>query len=251
MECKSSRSSEARPAENGHGATQYVIDQATNPKHQKQMSGKMHLWEEIRMRRLGSSLGLTGLMSIESWAVALWVAFPNESWRLVPVGQARGVSAWTRSFVFPFTRPSTAGLTVSPAGLISQYCPHIDCHLPRQNVRTADSEELTGFYFSVAEKLTGMTENSATLDIPSENNNAKSLCNCVYEVANVLQVQTSEENTYRFSGKTASGGADTLITLKVNDSKVKLTVNCEKMVICSMLLKDLKTSLAKAWWKPT
>ena len=45
--------------------------------------------------------------------------------------------------------------------------------------------------------------------------------------------------------KTASGRADTLITVKVTDSKAKVTVNCEKMVICSMLLKDLKTSLLK------
>ena len=90
-----------------------------------------------------------------------------------------------------------------------------------------------------------MTENSTTVDLPNENNNAEAVCNCVYEVSNVLQVQTSEENVYRFAGKTASGGADTLITVKVTGSKAKVTVNCEKMVICSMLLKDLKTSLLK------
>ena len=90
-----------------------------------------------------------------------------------------------------------------------------------------------------------MTENSATVDVPNENNNAKAICNCVYSAANVLQVQSSEENVYRFAGKTASGGTDTLMTVKMNDSKAKVTVNCEKMVICSMLLKDLKTSLTK------
>ena len=93
-----------------------------------------------------------------------------------------------------------------------------------------------------------MTENSATVDVPNENNNAKAICNCVYSAANVLQVQSSQENVYRFAGKTASGGTDTLITVKMNDSKAEVTVNCEKMVICSMLLKDLKTSLTKAWW---
>ena len=90
-----------------------------------------------------------------------------------------------------------------------------------------------------------MTENSATVDIPNKNNNAKAICNCVYEVANVLPVQASDENVYRFAGKTSSGGTDTLITVKVTESKAKVTVNCEKMVICSMLLKDLKTSLSK------
>ncbi len=91
-----------------------------------------------------------------------------------------------------------------------------------------------------------MNENSASVDLTSESCNSGDICNCVYQVANVVQCHTAEENIYRFAGKTMSSGADALITVKLDGTKAKVIVNCEKMVICSMLLKDLKTSLTKA-----
>ena len=90
-----------------------------------------------------------------------------------------------------------------------------------------------------------MNENTGSVNIPEDNNNAQDICNRVYEVANVVQVPSAEDSVYRFSSKTVSTGADTLVTLKVSNGKAQITVNCERMVIGSMLVKDLKTTLSK------
>ena len=45
--------------------------------------------------------------------------------------------------------------------------------------------------------------------------------------------------------KTVSTGADVLVTVKHQDTKTQIIVNCDKLVIGSMLLKDLKVSLLK------
>ena len=54
---------------------------------------------------------------------------------------------------------------------------------------------------------------------------------------------------YRFGSETKSGKALVLITLKIaqDDSKSSLTINCEKMVIASMLAKELQEALS--WFK--
>ena len=93
-----------------------------------------------------------------------------------------------------------------------------------------------------------MNETSASIDIPEGNNNADAICGCIHKVANVVQVATSENNVFRFAGKTVATGSDVLITIRVLDNnKLQVIVNCDKIVIGSMLLKELKTSLLKAW----
>ncbi|KAK2144879.1 hypothetical protein LSH36_722g00029 [Paralvinella palmiformis] len=95
-------------------------------------------------------------------------------------------------------------------------------------------------------KLTGMNEASASIDVPDGNNNADAICGCIHEVANIVQVSTSEENVYRFAGRTVATGSDVLITVRALDNKkIQAIVNCDKMVIGTMLLKELKTSLSK------
>lgn len=95
----------------------------------------------------------------------------------------------------------------------------------------------------VSGKLTGMTENTGTVVLPEENNTPQMICNKVYESANVLQVPSSTDNMYIFASKTCNSSTDVLITVNVTDSNAKITVNSEKMVIGSMLVKDLKASL--------
>jgi AP-3 complex subunit beta len=91
-----------------------------------------------------------------------------------------------------------------------------------------------------------MNENSTTVDIPQENNTSNIVSSRVHEVANVLQVSTADEKVYRFAGKTVSAGCDVLITVKfLETSKAQVIVNCDKLVIGSMLLKDVKVSLSK------
>ena len=89
-----------------------------------------------------------------------------------------------------------------------------------------------------------MNENSASVGMKtlSEPNIVKA----VQESANVLQVPASETNVFLFAGKTASAGVDALVTCKMVDEQVKVTVNCEKMVIGSMLLRDIKQCLSNS-----
>ncbi len=64
----------------------------------------------------------------------------------------------------------------------------------------------------------------------------------VYSVCNVGQVPSCQPSTHLFAGKTASGATPVLVA--VNRGKNKLVVNCEKMVIGSKLMKEIKQSLS-------
>lgn len=90
-----------------------------------------------------------------------------------------------------------------------------------------------------------MNENSGTVTLPDGKQDSKSVCTCVLKVANVLQVPASDENVYQFAAKTLATETLTLISVKITDKSAKITVNCEKMVICAMLLKDVKNSLSE------
>ncbi|XP_069948502.1 AP-3 complex subunit beta-2 isoform X2 [Cherax quadricarinatus] len=96
-------------------------------------------------------------------------------------------------------------------------------------------------------KLRGMNELRGSVNLLSSNNDVKKLVNRVYETANLLQVQCASSNTLKFGGQTASGKALVLVclTLPQDEQEVSITVNCEKMVISSMLLKDIQSALKK------
>ncbi|XP_078684909.1 AP-3 complex subunit beta-1-like isoform X4 [Branchiostoma floridae x Branchiostoma belcheri] len=96
-------------------------------------------------------------------------------------------------------------------------------------------------------KLTGMNENSGKASIPSQHNNSKTITSRISELANVAPVSSSQDGLYRFAGKTVSGGTLLLVTVKVGeDNSASITVNCEKMAICSMLVKEVKQKLSQA-----
>ena len=93
-----------------------------------------------------------------------------------------------------------------------------------------------------------MNENLDTFEIPSTNTTQKTIMLRVGEVANVQVVPASDPDTltYRFAGKTISAGTLVLVQVKlIEGGKAKILVNCEKMVIGSMLMKDVKKSLMK------
>lgn len=51
---------------------------------------------------------------------------------------------------------------------------------------------------------------------------------------------------YRFAGKTVSSGSLVLVTVAMKDGAgAQLTVNCEKMVIGTMLVKDILQALSQ------
>ncbi|KAG1662789.1 AP-3 complex subunit beta-1 [Nymphon striatum] len=102
-------------------------------------------------------------------------------------------------------------------------------------------------FITYQNKLRGMNENSATVDVLSGNTDPNAICSRIYQVANVLKVTSDSETlTSRFAGQTLSTNSLVLITIKVLDNnKINVTVNCDKMVIGSMLLKEMKQALIK------
>ncbi|XP_042226340.1 AP-3 complex subunit beta-2-like isoform X3 [Homarus americanus] len=96
-------------------------------------------------------------------------------------------------------------------------------------------------------KLRGMNEQCGVVSLSSGNKDIKSLVNRVYETANLLQVQCSSNDIVKFGGQTASGKALVLVSLSLpqDEQESTISVNCEKMVISSMLLKEIKSALKR------
>jgi AP-3 complex subunit beta len=92
-----------------------------------------------------------------------------------------------------------------------------------------------------------MTENTGKVTLPEKKNDAKSVVTNVLTVANMLQVASGETDTvYRFAAKTMSEGVLVLVSVSVQGESANIVVNCEKMVIGTMLLKDLKSVLGQS-----
>ena len=96
--------------------------------------------------------------------------------------------------------------------------------------------------FLFPEKLTGMNEHSGSIVTSSS---AQAIGQAVNEVANVIQVASSSPDTYLYAAKTVMSETDTLVSIQLSPDKANVTVNCEKMVIGSMLLKNIKTAISK------
>ena len=68
----------------------------------------------------------------------------------------------------------------------------------------------------------------------------------MYEAANVLLVSlSSQSDTLLFAARTAAASSDVLVEVKLSEGNAALKVNCDKIVVGQMLLKDLKTVLAR------
>ena len=70
--------------------------------------------------------------------------------------------------------------------------------------------------------------------------NPEAIIAAVKEVANVAQVACSDLQTLRFAGITFATSLPVLLTFQVGS---KVTVNSEKMVINSVLLKTVKEAI--------
>lgn len=105
-----------------------------------------------------------------------------------------------------------------------------------------------GEFISEQNKLKGMNENTGTIDLSDGHSDGKALVQYVYEAANVMQVPNNnqESNVLRFAGQTLSSKCLVLVAVQVlSNGKASITVNCEKIIIGSMLIKELKEALAK------
>ncbi|CAG0912795.1 unnamed protein product, partial [Notodromas monacha] len=98
-------------------------------------------------------------------------------------------------------------------------------------------------------KLRGMNEHTAKFTLKDHLNDPGSIAKAVYSVANVLQIPSFEVSNLRFAGQTLSSNVLVLVSVvPVAGSAAReanLTVNCDKMVIGSILLKEIKDALSK------
>ena len=92
-------------------------------------------------------------------------------------------------------------------------------------------------------KLKGMNEVDATFELPSALSDVVGIKKKIYEVANVVQVPSALEAgdvAIKFAGRTVATSSLVLLSLFTNGTSAKLVVNCDKMVIGNMLVKEIK-----------
>lgn len=96
-------------------------------------------------------------------------------------------------------------------------------------------------------KLRGMNELSGSVSVSTSHPATSAIVDKIYEIANLLQVQTSTTTSLKFGGQTASGKALVLVSVLLSESgqESSVTVNCEKLVISSMLLKEIQSAVKK------
>lgn len=95
-------------------------------------------------------------------------------------------------------------------------------------------------FITEKEKLKGMNEHMTKVSFTG---NRKTLSQKIFEAAN-LAVVSSEDNIIRYAAHTLTSKSLVLVTIKIiNDDSLEICVNCEKMVIGSMLMNELKNNL--------
>ncbi|KAJ6634165.1 AP-3 complex subunit beta-1 [Pseudolycoriella hygida] len=92
-------------------------------------------------------------------------------------------------------------------------------------------------------KLRGMNEHSATMPLNTTISDNCLLQQRIYEYANVASIPSSNPNAFYFAGQTLSSQSLVLITIEIGDNNATVMVNCEKMVVGSMLLNEIKAAL--------
>ncbi|XP_072881051.1 AP-3 complex subunit beta-2 isoform X4 [Hemitrygon akajei] len=95
-------------------------------------------------------------------------------------------------------------------------------------------------------KLMGMNEINEKLTLGEQYRTDQAIVQQVMSTANLGRVPCGQSAEYRFAARTVSGGALVLISLITKDAgAAQLTVNCEKMVIGTMMAKDIMEALAQ------
>ncbi|EGW05150.1 AP-3 complex subunit beta-2, partial [Cricetulus griseus] len=95
-------------------------------------------------------------------------------------------------------------------------------------------------------KLTGMNEITEKLTLPDTCRNDHMVVQKVTATANLGRVPCGTSDEYRFAGRTLTSGSLVLLTLDARPAgPAQLTVNSEKMVIGTMLVKDVIQALTQ------
>ncbi|XP_055636661.1 AP-3 complex subunit beta-2 [Toxorhynchites rutilus septentrionalis] len=101
------------------------------------------------------------------------------------------------------------------------------------------------FFMKERAKLRGMTEHLSKFKMNTELSiDKRAMCQRIYEVANVANIPSSGKDCLLFAGQTLCYKNLVLITLLVDEhAESTLTINCEKIVVGSMLLNEIKAAI--------
>ncbi|XP_060770390.1 AP-3 complex subunit beta-2 isoform X12 [Neoarius graeffei] len=95
-------------------------------------------------------------------------------------------------------------------------------------------------------QLMGMNEISEKLSLGEKCQSDHAIIEKVTATANLSRVPCGSEKECRFAGKTVTSGSLVLVTVARKEAgEAQLTVNCEKMVIGTMLVKDILHALTQ------
>ncbi|XP_051917429.1 AP-3 complex subunit beta-2 isoform X7 [Hippocampus zosterae] len=95
-------------------------------------------------------------------------------------------------------------------------------------------------------QLMGMNEITEKLTLDAKCRNEHAIVQRVSATANLSRVPCGSDKECRFAGRTVSGGSLVLVTVATEeDGSARLTLNCEKMVIGTMLVKDVLLALTQ------
>ncbi|CAK6954450.1 AP-3 complex subunit beta-2 isoform X2 [Scomber scombrus] len=95
-------------------------------------------------------------------------------------------------------------------------------------------------------QLMGMNEITEKLTLDVKCRNEHTIVQKVTMAANLSRVPCGSDNECRFAGRTATSGSLVLVTVGTKEEgAAQLTVNCEKMVIGTMLVKDIMLALTQ------
>ncbi|XP_065225046.1 AP-3 complex subunit beta-1 [Planococcus citri] len=99
-------------------------------------------------------------------------------------------------------------------------------------------------YLEEQTKLKGMNEHSANITIGTDDKSK--ISQYIYEVANFASTSSIESSTLRYSAQTLASQSLVLLTVVLKENReISITVNCEKMVVGSMVLNEVKNNLLK------
>jgi AP-3 complex subunit beta len=99
-----------------------------------------------------------------------------------------------------------------------------------------------GMFKDERNKLRGMTESSCKVPVKIDQ---RQLQTKIFEVANVAAIQSTEPDTMMFAGQTLNSKSLVLVTVVLQEDSVALIVNCEKLVVSSILMNEIKDSIKK------
>ncbi|XP_061898700.1 AP-3 complex subunit beta-2 isoform X9 [Entelurus aequoreus] len=95
-------------------------------------------------------------------------------------------------------------------------------------------------------QLMGMNEITEKLTLDEKCRNEHAIVQKVATAANLSRVPCGSDKECRFAGKTVTSGSLVLVTVATKEEGgAQLTVNCEKMVIGTMLVKDILLALTQ------